>query len=105
MNYQTLAKVELHRHLEGSLRLDTLVALAKQHGQELPATTPEALSPYAQVLKPMESLFKMLFARSKRLSVSLLRRLKMRPLMVWPCSNFVLAPALWHNRPISTGMK
>ena len=56
MNYQTLAKVELHRHLEGSLRLDTLVALAKQHGQELPATTPEALSPYAQVLKPMESL-------------------------------------------------
>ncbi|MDP7040092.1 MAG: adenosine deaminase [Myxococcota bacterium] len=56
MSYEKIPKVELHRHLEGSLRLSSLIDLAKQHGQELPADTPEALSPYAQVLEPMESL-------------------------------------------------
>jgi len=30
--YQALPKVELHRHLEGSLRLETLVDIAQQHG-------------------------------------------------------------------------
>jgi len=30
--YQALPKVELHRHLEGSLRLETLVEIAQQHG-------------------------------------------------------------------------
>jgi adenosine deaminase len=30
--YQSLPKVELHRHLEGSLRLETLVEVAQQHG-------------------------------------------------------------------------
>ena len=55
-NHKNIPKVELHRHLEGSLRLNTLIQLAQKHDQELPATTPEALSPYAQVLEPMESL-------------------------------------------------
>src|SRR5919108_6491251 len=30
--YRALPKVELHRHLEGSLRLDTMVDIARQHG-------------------------------------------------------------------------
>jgi adenosine deaminase len=30
--YQALPKVELHRHLEGSLRLETLAEVARQHG-------------------------------------------------------------------------
>jgi adenosine deaminase len=30
--YQALPKVDLHRHLEGSLRLETLVEVAQQHG-------------------------------------------------------------------------
>ena len=35
--YRALPKVELHRHLEGSLRLDTMVEIARQHGITLPA--------------------------------------------------------------------
>src|SRR5574339_762420 len=35
--YRALPKVELHRHLEGSLRLDTMVDIANQHGITIPA--------------------------------------------------------------------
>ncbi|NWG35281.1 MAG: adenosine deaminase [Chloroflexi bacterium] len=35
--YRTLPKVELHRHLEGSLRLTTMLDIAKQHGITIPA--------------------------------------------------------------------
>jgi len=34
--YRALPKVELHRHLEGSLRLDTMVDIARQHGITIP---------------------------------------------------------------------
>ena len=34
--YRALPKVELHRHLEGSLRLDTMVDVARQHGLVIP---------------------------------------------------------------------
>lgn len=36
--YQTLPKVDLHRHLEGSLRFETLRELARLHGMDLPPT-------------------------------------------------------------------
>ena len=35
--YRALPKVELHRHLEGSLRLDTMLDIANQHGITIPA--------------------------------------------------------------------
>jgi adenosine deaminase len=35
--YRALPKVELHRHLEGSLRLDTMLEIAKQHDIVIPA--------------------------------------------------------------------
>ncbi len=34
--YRVLPKVELHRHLEGSLRLKTMVEVAGQHGIPIP---------------------------------------------------------------------
>ncbi len=34
--YRALPKVELHRHLEGSLRLDTMLDIARQHGITIP---------------------------------------------------------------------
>src|SRR4026207_1214702 len=35
--YRALPKVELPRHLEGSLRLDTMLDIARQHGITIPA--------------------------------------------------------------------
>lgn len=35
--YRAFPKVELHRHLEGSLRLDTMLDIARQHGITIPA--------------------------------------------------------------------
>ena len=36
--YFLMPKVELHRHLEGSLRLDTMLDIALQHGVTVPAS-------------------------------------------------------------------
>ncbi|MEW6405258.1 MAG: adenosine deaminase [Chloroflexota bacterium] len=36
--YFAMPKVELHRHLEGSLRLDTMLDIARQHGVTVPAS-------------------------------------------------------------------
>jgi adenosine deaminase len=49
-------KVDLHRHLEGAIRLQTLIDLAREAGEPLPEATPEELAPRAQVLEPMDSL-------------------------------------------------
>ena len=43
-----LPKVELHRHLEGSLRLETLAEIAQEHGIDLPGYNIEQLRPYVQ---------------------------------------------------------
>jgi adenosine deaminase len=48
----TLPKVDLHRHLEGSLRLGTLSEIARTHGLdllEIPAADVEALRPHVQI--------------------------------------------------------
>lgn len=36
--YRSLPKVELHRHLEGSLRLQTMLDVAREHGMTVPAS-------------------------------------------------------------------
>jgi adenosine deaminase len=56
MDLREMPKVDLHRHLEGAIRLETLIDLARERGDPLPETTPEELAPRAQVLAPMESL-------------------------------------------------
>ncbi len=53
---QLLPKVDLHRHLEGCLRLPTIIDLAARANAELPGWTPEDLAPHAQVLEPLSSL-------------------------------------------------
>ena len=44
--------VELHRHLDGNVRIETVIDLARQHNLALPAWTPEELRPYVQVTEP-----------------------------------------------------
>ena len=44
-----LPLVELHRHLDGSIRLETILELADQHGIALPANDVEGLAPYIQI--------------------------------------------------------
>lgn len=53
---ERVAKVDLHRHLEGAIRLQTMLELYLGAGHPLPETTPKELSARAQVLEPMESL-------------------------------------------------
>jgi adenosine deaminase len=45
-----MPKIDLHRHLEGSLRLSTLADIAHQHGVDLPSMSLEELRPYVQVV-------------------------------------------------------
>lgn len=43
---QKLPKTDLHCHLDGSLRIQTILDLAREQGVRLPADTPETLRPY-----------------------------------------------------------
>jgi adenosine deaminase len=56
MDVRSLPKVDLHRHLEGAIRLSTIIDIYRRAGDPLPAETPEELAPTAQVLRPMGSL-------------------------------------------------
>jgi adenosine deaminase len=62
----TLPFIDLHRHLDGSVRLETILDLAEQHKIALPGKTVEELRPHAQVIEPqpglMAFLAKMLWA-------------------------------------------
>jgi adenosine deaminase len=44
-----LPKIDLHRHLEGSLRLETLAEIAREHGIDLPSYDLDRLRPYVQI--------------------------------------------------------
>jgi adenosine deaminase len=52
----TLPLVDLHRHLDGSFRLETILDLGKQHGVKLPGSTVEELRPHVQVTEPQPGL-------------------------------------------------
>jgi adenosine deaminase len=54
---QPMPKIELHRHLEGSLRLETLQHIALEHGVDLPSYDLETLRPYVQVTDGYQPAF------------------------------------------------
>jgi len=56
MDLKAVAKVDLHRHLEGAIRLQTILDLYRGAGTPLPQATPAELSEQAQVMQPMGSL-------------------------------------------------
>lgn len=47
-----LPLIDLHRHLDGSIRLETILDLGRQHDLPLPAWNIEDLRPYVQVIDP-----------------------------------------------------
>jgi adenosine deaminase len=47
---RALPKIELHRHLEGSVRLTTLLDIAREYGIEMPDDDIETLRPFVQVM-------------------------------------------------------
>lgn len=46
-----LPLVDLHRHLDGSIRLETILSLATKHNLPLPANTLEELRPFVQIVE------------------------------------------------------
>jgi adenosine deaminase len=44
--------IDLHRHLDGSVRLQTILELGRKHGLALPAWSIDELKPYVVVTKP-----------------------------------------------------
>jgi adenosine deaminase len=44
--------IDLHRHLDGNVRLETVVELGREHNLALPAWDVEGLRPYIQVTEP-----------------------------------------------------
>jgi adenosine deaminase len=48
----TIPLIELHRHLDGNVRLETILDLARKHNLPLPAWDTQALRPYVQVTDP-----------------------------------------------------
>ncbi|MBI1276533.1 MAG: adenosine deaminase [Anaerolineaceae bacterium] len=77
---QALPKVELHRHLEGSIRLSTLVEVAQEYGIEMPEYDIELLRPFVQMM-PTEAhnsqhfLAKFMTIRQFFLSEAVIRRM------------------------------
>ena len=58
-----LPKVDLHRHLEGSLRLETLSEIAQEHGIDLPSYDIEYLRRFATVTTDERPDFRLFLAK------------------------------------------
>lgn len=66
---QRLPKTDLHVHLDGSLRIETILALAETQKVKLPADNPEDLLPFVQMGEDCKSLVDYLKAFDVTLSV------------------------------------
>jgi len=56
MIHTDLPFIDLHRHLDGNVRLSTILELGQQHGLNLPADTLEGLRPHIQVSEPQTDI-------------------------------------------------
>ena len=56
MIHADLPLIDLHRHLDGNVRLATILDLALQHSLPLPAYTMKELRPHIQVTEPLTDI-------------------------------------------------
>jgi adenosine deaminase len=54
--YNQINKAEIHCHLEGSIRTQTLIEIAREHGLSLPADEVDALNPHVKVYEQLKDL-------------------------------------------------
>ena len=54
--YNDIPKTEIHVHLEGAIRTETIIDIAREHGLELPAYDVEGLNPHVKIYDQWESL-------------------------------------------------
>jgi adenosine deaminase len=55
-----LPKVDLHRHLEGAVRLETVIEISQGHGLPLPASDRQGLAPYVWIDRPTGDILQLL---------------------------------------------
>ena len=77
--YNDLPKVELHCHLEGAIRITTIIDIARQHGLSLPAFDVKGLDPHVKVydqLKDLEAVLEAFsIARNSIVSAAVVERM------------------------------
>lgn len=56
MIHDDLPLIDLHRHLDGNVRLSTILELGRKHNLALPADTLEGLRPHVQVTEPQTDI-------------------------------------------------
>jgi len=56
MIHRDLPLIDLHRHLDGNVRLETILELGLAHGLSLPADNLEDLRPHIQVTQPLSDI-------------------------------------------------
>src|SRR5690348_9856454 len=54
--YNDLPKAEIHCHLEGAIRTQTILDIAREYGLKLPAYDVAGLDPHVKVLEQLKSL-------------------------------------------------
>lgn len=67
----TPSRIDLHRHLDGNIRLRTILELAEKNGIVLPASDEESLRPFVTVTSPQPGLLE--FLEKFRWSVGVLQ--------------------------------
>ncbi|KAL9657953.1 hypothetical protein ABK040_012177 [Willaertia magna] len=67
-----LPKAELHRHLDGSVRIETIIELAKEQGVELPTFDPDELRKLVSVNNDCQSLVE--YLRGFDISLSVMQK-------------------------------
>lgn len=62
---RAMPKIELHRHMEGAIRLETLVDIARAHGIEMPDYEVETLRPFVQMMPEEPTAWENFIAKFK----------------------------------------